>query len=79
MLTGDKALSKPELCGQCHGIVKRNWDRGMHGKQVGGWKNSSRMECVRCHNPHDPKFKKMKAQRAPARPKLGIEKGESHE
>ncbi|MGZ6478340.1 MAG: cytochrome c3 family protein [Bdellovibrionales bacterium] len=79
LLTGDRTESVPELCGQCHGIVKRNWDAGMHGKQVGGWRNSSPMDCRSCHDPHDPKFKPMAAKPAPVRPRLGIKKGESNE
>jgi hypothetical protein len=79
LLTGDQTSSIPTLCGQCHGIVKRNWDLGIHGKQSGGWKNSARIDCTRCHNAHDPKFKPMKAKPAPVRPKLGIMKGEANE
>lgn len=79
LLTGDKANSVPEMCGQCHGIVKRDWDLGIHGKQVGGWKQSTPLVCTSCHNPHDPKFKLMKALKAPNRPRFGIKKESHHE
>jgi hypothetical protein len=50
------------LCGQCHGIVKRDWDLGIHGKRLGGWmKNYRKMLCIECHNPHNPTFPKMQA------------------
>lgn len=79
LLTGDKTDSIPVLCGQCHGLKKRDWDLGIHGKQVGGWQKSGNIDCTRCHNAHDPKFKPMHAVQAPHRPKLGIKKGEENE
>jgi len=80
LLTGDKTNSIPELCGQCHGVVKRNWDAGVHGKQVGGWKNPKpALVCIKCHEPHHPKFAEMKAKKAPRRPNLGIRKDAPHE
>ena len=80
LLTGDKTNSIPELCGQCHGIVKRDWDRGSHGKQIGGWKTPQEAAlCTKCHEPHHPKFRLMKALKSPRRPRFGIIKESHHE
>lgn len=81
LLTGEglKSHQIPELCGQCHGLVKRDWDQAIHGKKVDTWKASGRkFVCIECHDPHSPKFKTMKAVPPPNRPALGIKKGESH-
>jgi hypothetical protein len=70
----------PMLCGQCHGIVKRDWDQNIHGKKINSWKNekSEKWSCLKCHDPHEPKFKVMQADPAPQKPKYLIKKGESH-
>ncbi|GIL17411.1 MAG: hypothetical protein BroJett040_11620 [Oligoflexia bacterium] len=81
MLTGEKLTKAqvPQLCGQCHGLVKRDWDHAMHGKKVDSWKLTGRkLLCTECHDSHDPKFKTMKAVPPPKRPTLGIEKDEKH-
>lgn len=50
------------LCGQCHGIVFRDWTIGLHGKKGGGWiKQSNRWNCTQCHNPHHPTIPPMEA------------------
>lgn len=80
-LTGKSLQRKeiPELCGQCHGVVKRDWENSIHGKKLDTWKSSGRkLTCVDCHDPHDPKFKSMKAYPPPKRPEFGIEKGSHH-
>lgn len=82
MLTGDtvNVEQTPELCGQCHGIMKRNWDSSTHGKRVNSWtKNGEKLICTKCHDPHKPKFPKFVAKPPPKRPKFGIPKGHEHE
>ncbi len=56
------------LCGECHGSILTDWDRGIHGKTTGYWSAaldsdgiSVRKLCVECHNPHDPPFPPMRA------------------
>jgi len=52
------------LCGECHGPILRDWDRGIHGTTTGYWDlaqdsggSSIRKLCVECHTPHDPVFR----------------------
>ena len=57
------------LCGQCHGEKYRDWRAGVHGRRVGEWNGTKRyLLCVHCHSPHQPRFKAMAPQPAPARP-----------
>ncbi len=50
----------PRLCRQCHGLVGRDWERGVHGRTHGSWVTGSpeqrRLECTECHDPHAPAF-----------------------
>lgn len=50
----------PTLCSQCHGTTFRDWERGMHGKQLGSWSTSTpsrhRLNCTECHDPHHPAY-----------------------
>ena len=58
-----------KLCGQCHGTQFRDWKIGLHGKRTGSWNGSRRYElCVKCHYPHEPRFKPMEPLPRPARP-----------
>ena len=78
MLDGEIISSKesPRLCGQCHGPIYIDWKEGIHGKLFGkGTDKARKFLCLECHEPHDPKFKKMKAEAPPHHPKLLIEKG----
>jgi len=60
-----------KLCGQCHGPKYRDWKRGIHGKRTGYWNGHKRyLLCVHCHNPHHPKFAKMKPFPPPVRPQF---------
>lgn len=82
LLTGDSILIKqvPELCGQCHGIMKRDWERGSHGKKIKSWTNSGeKLICTDCHAHHNPKFPSFKAQPPQKRPKFSIPKGHQDE
>jgi hypothetical protein len=58
------------LCGQCHGPVYTDWKAGVHGKRTGYFDGKKMYYlCVNCHNPHDPKFKPIKPEPPPYRPK----------
>lgn len=49
------------LCGQCHGDKLRDWKAGIHGKRIGEWNGRKQyFLCVHCHDPHAPRFKKIK-------------------
>jgi hypothetical protein len=59
------------LCAQCHGPTYRDWKAGIHGKRTGYFSGGKIMYylCVNCHYPHDPKFKPIKPEPPPFRPK----------
>jgi hypothetical protein len=58
------------LCGQCHGTNYRDWKAGIHGKRTGSFDGKKMYHlCVHCHDPHDPKFKPLKPEPPPYRPK----------
>ena len=71
----------PVLCGQCHGIVKRNWDHNLHGKKINSWKSAEaeQLVCTKCHAPNKPKFLQMKASPPPKIPQFAIPKGQENE
>lgn len=55
-----------ELCGQCHGDKKRDWDTGIHGLQTGAWNGVKvRRSCTACHDPHAPRRPTFEALPAP--------------
>jgi len=57
------------LCGQCHGVILRDWKNGLHGKRTGSWNGEKQYYlCVSCHWPHDPPFKQIKPMPPPVRP-----------
>jgi hypothetical protein len=47
-----------DLCSQCHGVQRRDYDHGSHGGMSGYWDlrqgPRSRNHCVDCHTPHSP-------------------------
>lgn len=49
-----------ELCSQCHGTQRRDYDRGAHGGMNGYWDLTRgprvRNTCVNCHDAHVPKY-----------------------
>ncbi|MCO4763847.1 MAG: hypothetical protein KC502_20205 [Myxococcales bacterium] len=49
-----------DLCGQCHGPQKRDYDNGSHGGMSGYWDLTkgprTRNQCVHCHDPHAPAY-----------------------
>jgi hypothetical protein len=58
------------LCSQCHGTHYRDWKAGIHGKRTGYFDGQKTYYlCVNCHNPHDPKFKPLKPEPPPYRPR----------
>lgn len=57
------------LCGQCHGNIYRDWKAGIHGKRTGYFDGPrTYFLCVNCHDPHDPKFKRLKPEPPPFKP-----------
>lgn len=50
-------------CRQCHGLKRRRWEEGRHGKISASWQSDKRkrLTCIECHNPHAPKFPQYKA------------------
>jgi hypothetical protein len=57
------------LCGQCHGPKLRDWRAGIHGRRTGSWNGQKQyLLCIHCHDPHSPKFKKLKPEPAPVKP-----------
>ncbi len=58
-----------KLCGQCHGPKLRDWEAGIHGRRTGQWNGEKQyLLCAHCHDPHSPKFQKMKPEPAPIKP-----------
>lgn len=58
-----------DYCGQCHGDKYRDWEAGIHGKRTGFWNGEKEYwVCIRCHDPHNPKFKKRVPRPRPLRP-----------
>jgi hypothetical protein len=58
-----------KLCGQCHGTKLRDWKNGVHGRRTGYWNGKKKyLLCAHCHNPHAPRFKKLKPEPAPLKP-----------
>jgi len=69
--TGEKITfnESHKQCFQCHGEKKRDWELGMHGKMVGAWNGTKyKNTCTNCHEPHHPRFRKMKADPGPVHP-----------
>lgn len=61
-----------QLCGQCHGDIFRDWKLGIHGRRVGEWNGKKLyLLCAHCHNPHDPKFRKLPGMDPPQLPSNG--------
>jgi hypothetical protein len=57
------------LCGQCHGTIYRDWRMGIHGRRTGYWNGAKTyLLCAHCHNPHKPRFEKLKPLPPPVRP-----------
>jgi hypothetical protein len=58
-----------KLCGQCHGTKYRDWRQGVHGRRTGYWNGRKEyLLCAHCHDPHSPRFKKLKPEPAPLKP-----------
>ncbi len=69
---GSKSVSANhslKLCSQCHFKQRKDWEIGAHGKRANGWQYKRAIyNCVSCHNPHSPSFKKRWPKVAPYRP-----------
>ncbi|HEY5914721.1 MAG TPA: hypothetical protein VJA21_29370 [Verrucomicrobiae bacterium] len=52
-----------QLCAKCHGTIYRDWQAGAHGRPNGFWKTGAgektKLRCIQCHDPHNPKFEAM--------------------
>ncbi len=52
-----------ELCSQCHGPQRTDYDHGLHGGMRGYWDSQrggkQKNNCVDCHYPHAPQFPHM--------------------
>lgn len=63
------------VCFQCHSDVYKSWKQNIHGKRIGTWNDKKKQfHCTECHNPHEVKFKEMKADQAPKKSKFLIKK-----
>ncbi|MCA9726283.1 MAG: hypothetical protein KC729_01270 [Candidatus Eisenbacteria bacterium] len=53
-----------ELCSQCHGPQRTDYDHGAHGGMTGYWDLAAgprtRNSCTSCHSPHEPAFGPMR-------------------
>ncbi len=53
-----------QLCAKCHGTTHRDWQAGVHGRSNGFWLASAgsktKLRCIQCHDPHQPKFQPMR-------------------
>lgn len=77
--SGGASMSRPnnkviafafDYCGQCHGTIYRDWKVGIHGKRTGYWNGDKEYRiCLKCHDPHNPKFKQLKPDPPPLRPR----------
>ena len=71
------------LCSKCHGPTYRDWDIGVHGRQNGYWDTAqgerSKLLCIQCHDPHQPRFTEMKPDPPPHYSRLEHSKKRLHE
>lgn len=53
-----------DLCAQCHGPQRRDYEHGAHGGMRGHWDltrgGRTRNHCVDCHDPHAPAYPKLR-------------------
>ena len=63
---GGGTISRDEPTELCS---NREWRMGVHGRTNGYWSPEhgpqNRLDCIQCHNPHRPKFPKMKPEPPP--------------
>jgi len=71
-----------ELCSQCHGPQRRDYDHGAHGGMNGYWDltrgGRHRNTCIDCHDPHVPKYQSAFPMPHP-RDRFQIPTGATHE
>lgn len=70
------------LCAKCHGPTYRDWQAGVHGRQNGHWNTAmgerTKLRCIQCHDPHQPKFQPLKPE-APLRYPVRAAGGTAHQ
>jgi hypothetical protein len=70
-----------ELCAQCHGTQRRDYDAGAHGGMTGYWDLQAgprtRNHCLDCHDAHAPAFQGGAAVHPPK--DRFMKKGQHHE
>jgi len=74
LITGDAVSFEQSyrLCGECHGTIYSDWKIGIHGRRVGQWNGKKLyLLCAHCHDPHQPKFRKLPAKDPPKKPSYG--------
>ena len=61
------------LCAKCHGPTHQDWLAGAHGRRNGHWNTrlggQTRLRCIQCHDPHDPRQKQIEPLTAPTYPR----------
>lgn len=63
------------LCRQCHASIFATWQPGIHGKRTGNWDGRKLVyPCVACHNPHQPRFPRLKPEPPPVQPEATLDK-----
>lgn len=65
------------LCMKCHGVTQRDWEVGVHGRITGYWDDTfgerSNLECIQCHDPHNPRFPQMKPDPPPVFSRFSVD------
>jgi len=65
-----------QLCTQCHGEKLADWRAGVHGKRTGHWRGTAEYwPCVRCHDPHAPRYRSLEPKPPPLPPEQIVRSG----
>ncbi len=71
-----------QLCARCHGTTYRDWEAGAHGRINGYWDRTrgeqTRLRCIQCHDPHNPKFPTIESLAAPTYPHRAANSAKDH-
>lgn len=67
-----------QLCAKCHGLHYEEWELAVHGRVNGTWDpaygEQAKLDCIQCHDPHSPKFPKMRPEKPPVATRFEIGK-----